>query len=150
VSISLQPITFDTVRSITSLDVNDKQKQFVASNAVSLAQALFCPEAWYRAIYAGDEPVGFVMLHDPSLTSDARLVKMYIWRFMIDQKFQGQGFGEAALRLVIAHVRAKGVAQEILLSHVDDPASAGPLYRKLGFEYTGEIDDGELIMKLAL
>ena len=36
----------------------------MANNAVSLAQAHFTPEAWYRAIYAGETPVGFMMLDD--------------------------------------------------------------------------------------
>jgi diamine N-acetyltransferase len=149
-SISLQPITFDTVRSINRLSVREDQKRFVALNSESLAQALFCPEAWYRAIYSEEVPIGFVMLHDPSLTSDVRPAKVFVWRFMIDERFQGRGFGEAALRLVIEHVRSKAVTSELYLSHVEDPASAGPFYRKLGFEYTGEIDEGELIMKLAL
>lgn len=65
--ISLREITADTVRQITSLSVKPEQQCFVASNAISLAQALFSPEAWYRAIYAGDSPAGFVMLYDESL-----------------------------------------------------------------------------------
>ena len=60
--VSLRPITAETVRAITSLSVSESQKGFVAPNAISLAQALFAPEAWYRAIYVGDEPAGFVML----------------------------------------------------------------------------------------
>jgi len=63
---SLRPITAGTVRQIIKLAVAPGQERFVASNAVSLAEALFAPEAWYRAIYAGDEPAGFVMLFDES------------------------------------------------------------------------------------
>jgi len=65
--VSLREITAETVRTITQLSVAPDQNQFVAPNAVSLAQALFAPEAWYRAIYLGEEPVGFVMLEDQSL-----------------------------------------------------------------------------------
>lgn len=57
--ITLREITADTVRTVTKLAVREDQTRFVVSNAVSLAQALFTPEAWYRAIYAGDELVGF-------------------------------------------------------------------------------------------
>lgn len=35
--------------------------------SLSVGQALFAPEAWYRAIYLHEEPVGFVMLYDESL-----------------------------------------------------------------------------------
>lgn len=65
--VSLREITADTVRAVTRLTVAESQKGFVASNAVSLAQALFSPQAWYRAIYLADELVGFVMLADESL-----------------------------------------------------------------------------------
>jgi diamine N-acetyltransferase len=47
--------------------VHPHQLRFVATIATSLAQALFSPEAWYRAICCGEEPAGFVMLCDKSL-----------------------------------------------------------------------------------
>ena len=65
--VSLREITAETVRAVTRLSVADSQQGFVAPNAVSLAQALFSSQAWYRAAYLGDELVGFVMLADESL-----------------------------------------------------------------------------------
>ena len=53
-AVSLREITADSVRQITALAVAPEQQRFVASNAVSLAEALFNEEAWYRAIYCGD------------------------------------------------------------------------------------------------
>ncbi|WP_437817618.1 hypothetical protein [Sorangium sp. So ce1078] len=67
--VSLREITRDTLDAILELSVAESQKGFVATNAVSLAQAHFAPEAWYRAIYYGDEPAGFVMLEDQSMIS---------------------------------------------------------------------------------
>jgi diamine N-acetyltransferase len=64
--VTLREITADTVVRITRLAVKPEQQGFVAPNAVSLAQALFSPEAWYRAIYVGDAPAGFVMVYDES------------------------------------------------------------------------------------
>lgn len=49
-SVSLREITSETVRAVVKLSVAESQKGFVASNAISLAQALFAPEAWYRAV----------------------------------------------------------------------------------------------------
>jgi hypothetical protein len=69
--VSLREITAETVIAVTRLAVADSQKGFVAPNAVSLAQALFAPEAWYRAIYLDDTPVGFVMLSDESQAARA-------------------------------------------------------------------------------
>jgi diamine N-acetyltransferase len=67
--VTLREITADTVSAVIKLSVAEGQKGFVAPNAVSLAQALFAPQAWYRAIHLDDEPVGFVMLEDESLLS---------------------------------------------------------------------------------
>lgn len=67
--VTLREITADTVIDVTRLSVFESQKTFVAPNAVSLAQALFAPEAWYRAIYVAEELAGFVMLEDESLRS---------------------------------------------------------------------------------
>ena len=67
--VTLQAITADTVRAVCRLSVAETQQGFVASNAVSLAQALFEPAAWYRAVCADGALVGFVMLHDESLLS---------------------------------------------------------------------------------
>ena len=66
-TVTLRPITAETVRRVTDLAVRPEQQRFVARNAESLAEALFTPEAWYRAIHRDDELVGFVMLHDESL-----------------------------------------------------------------------------------
>jgi len=149
--VSLREITADTVRAVTRLSVRDDQKHFVANNAVSLAQALFAPEAWYRAIYFGEELAGFVMLHDESLRSSApEHPEVGVWRFMVDAKYQGKGVGRAALKLVIEHVRAKAVFKALELSYVPGPGCPEPFYRSLGFVPTGRVDDGEVVLALPL
>jgi diamine N-acetyltransferase len=149
--ICLREITADTVRAVIKLSVRPDQTRFVASNAVSLAQALFTPEAWYRAIYSGDELVGFVMLNDESLRPvPPQTPEVGVWRFMIDAKHQGSGIGTAALKLIIAHVRAKGLFEKLELSYVPEPGCPEPFYRKLGFSATGKVDDGEIVMALPL
>src|SRR5947208_1127604 len=96
--ISLREITADTVHQITSLSVSPEQQRFVASNAISLAQALFSPDAWYRAIYAGESPAGFVMLYDESMRASPPLhPQVALWRFMVDSQFQRRGVGTTAL-----------------------------------------------------
>ena len=62
--VTLREVTGDTVRAVCRLQVGPGQERFVASNAISIAEAYFEPKAWFRAIYAGEEPVGFVMLYD--------------------------------------------------------------------------------------
>jgi diamine N-acetyltransferase len=149
--VSLREITAETVRSVVALSVAESQKSFVAPNAVSLAQALFAPEAWYRAVYFGQELAGFVMLDDESLRSPSPpRPQVGVWRFMIDAKFQGRGIGRAALLQVIAHVRSKGLFSALQLSYVPGPGCPEPFYLGLGFRHTGRIDGQEVVLELPL
>lgn len=141
--VTLKEITEETVGPILRLEVAKNQNQFVAPNPVSIAEAYFSTHAWFRAIYADDTPVGFVMLHVNEDKSE-----YYLWRFMIDKYHQGKGYGRQALLQIIDHVKALPHAHELYLSYV--PAEGSPLsfYQKLGFVETGDWDDGEKVMKL--
>jgi diamine N-acetyltransferase len=143
--VTLEQITGGTVRALCRLAVSPDQSGFVAPNAVSFAEALFEPHAWYRAIAADGVPVGFVMLYD-----DPAEPVYYLWRFMIDARHQGKGFGARAMELLLAHVRGRPQATELKVSWM--PGEGGPegFYRRLGFEPTGEIDDDEVVARLAL
>lgn len=142
--VTLREITADTVRHVTALSVAPDQLGYVASNAVSIAEAHFEPKAWFRAVAAGDELVGFVMAYrDP----DTR--EFYVWRFMIAAEHQGRGYGRRALELLVEEARSDGAA-EVTLSVVPGEGSALDFYAGLGFEETGEVDDGEVVMRLNL
>lgn len=144
--IELREIDTSNLRDILRLKVAPAQEQFVASNAVSIAQAYFHREtAWFRAIYDGDTPVGFVMLEDkPDVPSYS------LWRFMIDANHQRKGYGRRALELIFAHVRGRPGAKELYTSCVDAPGGPGPFYAGLGFTYTGGLDEDERVMRRPL
>jgi diamine N-acetyltransferase len=143
--VALRRITGKTVREICNLSVSEEQKRFVASNAVSIAQAHFAKSAWFRAIYAGKTPVGFVMLAE-----DPKHGKQYLWRFMIDARHQKKGYGAKALVLVIRHVKKDPKARALYLSVVRGKGSADGLYKRFGFKFTGKVKYGEHIMRLDL
>jgi diamine N-acetyltransferase len=149
--VSLRAITAETVRQITSLSVRADQQRFVASNAISLAEALFHEEAWYRAIYVDESPAGFVMLYDESLrVNPPARPQIGLWRFMIDTRFQGQGVGAAALRQVASHVRGKGLYSSLSTSYVPGPGCPEQFYLRAGFRRTGKVDDGEIVLEMPL
>ena len=149
--VSLREITASTVRAITDLTVAPAQRGFVASNAVSLAEALFNTEAWYRAIYLADEPVGFVMLYDETLREPPpEIPQIALWRFMIDARYQRRGIGKAALEQVVAHVRAKRAVTLLTVSYVPGPGCPEPFYLACGFRHTGQVDGGEIVLELPL
>jgi diamine N-acetyltransferase len=144
-NVHLREITKDTLRPVLKLDAGDGGAN-VASNAVSIAQAHFAPEAWFRAIFDGDTLVGFVMLYDPSLTPEPEDPEFFLWRLMIDKSFQGRGYGHVAVERLIEHVRTRPGAAELYVSHMETAEPLGRFYSSLGFRYTGEKNEGERVM----
>jgi diamine N-acetyltransferase len=144
--VTFREVTKETLREILLLKVAPAQEHFVAPNEISIAEAHFSPDvAWFRAIYSGETPVGFVMLED-----DESKPRYYLWRFMIDARYQRTGIGRRALELLFEHVRARPGADTLWTSVVPGEGSPGPFYERLGFVYTGEYDEGELVMRREL
>jgi diamine N-acetyltransferase len=143
--VSLREVTADTVRTICRLDVSEAQKHFVASNAVSIAQAYFEPKAWFRAIYADETPVGFLMLYD-----DPEEPEYFLWRYMIDVRYQKLGFGKRAMDLLLDYVRSRPGAKELKLSCHPGEDGPEPFYRRYGFALTGKMLDAEAEMRIDL
>jgi diamine N-acetyltransferase len=147
VKVGLRQITAETVRAVVKLAVLPEQEKFVASNAVSLSQALFSEEAWYRAVHADDELVGFVMLADETLKkSPPAEPKMVLWRLMIDARHQRRGIGREVVRLVLEYVRSRPGIRHLYTSYVPGPGGPGPFYLSLGFTPNGEVEDGEVVV----
>jgi diamine N-acetyltransferase len=149
--VSFREITSETVRAVTDLSVAESQRLFVAPNAVSLAEAPFSTDAWYRAIYYADELVGFVMLYDESLRpSPPEMPELWVWRLIVDARYQGRGIGRTAMQMIIAHPKSKKVAPVLQLSFVAPAKSLQNFYLSLGFRHTGRIQDGEAVLELPL
>jgi len=144
-TVELREVTKDTVSSVCKLDAGDGGKQ-VAPNAVSIAQAYFSPEAWFRAVHAGDALVGFVMLYDHTLVEAPAERELFLWRLMIDHRHQGKGYGHATVERLVEHVRTRPAAERLLVSHVKGADRLARFYQSLGFRYTGKEDEGELVM----
>lgn len=143
--VTLKQIRAKTLVPVINLDVHPDQANLVATNARSIAQAHYSKNAWYRAIYAGDEPVGFVMLYLDKVSPE-----YFLWRLMIDKNQQGKGYGYQAMRIVIDFVKTLPKAKELFTSYAPGDGNPSPFYRKLGFKNTGEVMDGEKVMRLVL
>jgi diamine N-acetyltransferase len=150
--VTLRQITADTVRAICKLSdtLLPPRKYMVAPNAVSIAQAYFEPKAWLRAVYADETPVGFVMLYDDPGDPPGHEPVYFLWRFMIAGPNQGKGYGRRAIELLVDYVKTRPGAKELEVSCGQGPGSPEEFYRKLGFERTGKMFDGEVGLSLAL
>jgi diamine N-acetyltransferase len=133
-SVSLRPVTPENFNEVARMQVRDDQKHFVASNLYSLAEAHVFPGRKPLAIYADETPVGFLMYcyweeHQ----------QYWIFRLLVDEKYQGRGYGRAAMRLVIERMRALPDCTQIYISYEPQNNAARTLYASLGFVITGEI-----------
>jgi diamine N-acetyltransferase len=144
VDVELREITKETVRAICALEVGDEQREFVAPNALSIAEAHFVPTHWMRAIYADEEPAGFVLTHE-----DPAEGTYYLWRFMVAERYQRRGVGRRAMELLLERWRALR-ATAATLSVVPANPGAITFYESLGFRLTGEEHGGELAMRAEL
>jgi diamine N-acetyltransferase len=151
--VTLREITPANRAEIEALTVTPAQETFVAGVADSLVEAAETPDAmpWYRAVYADATPVGFVMISDNIPMGRPEYVGPYfLWRLLIDARYQGRGYGRATLDLIVAYVRTRPGAERLYTSHV--PGDGGPLgfYLKYGFVLTGDVHDGEPVLELPL
>jgi diamine N-acetyltransferase len=152
-SVELREISAANRDAIVALRVAAAQERFVGTVADALADAQDIPEAkpWYRAVYAGDDPVGFVMLSWDVPPEPPRIIgPWFLWKLLIDLHYQRRGYGREVVGHVAELVAANG-AIELLTSCV--PGAEGPLgfYLRIGFTPTGESDEnGETILALDL
>ena len=136
-------ITPENYEDAINLKVKDDQKEFIASNFQSLAEAYAYREIAEAFLLSADNTyVGFCLLQ-----VDVKDNFFDIWRIMIDEYYQGKGYGKQALEVIIDYLISKG-ATTIHMSHQENNHGVSKLYKSLGFKYTGEIEDGEVLMEL--
>jgi len=152
--IRLEKPVWDTVDDILKLRVAKEQKEFVAPNSISMIDAYFAmteegKTVYPFGIYCGKKAVGFLMISYNCVWRDnldfARN-SYYIWRFMIDRKYQKRGYGTEALRLAIDFIRTFpcGKAECCWLSYEPENEVARKLYLSMGFEEKPEFcEEGE-------
>lgn len=149
--VSLRTIDDSNRCAVEALSVSPLQEQFVASVAESLVEAVeeSGGRAIYWAIYAEDVPVGFVMISDE--VDGPGYIPQYLWRLLIDQRYQGRGYGSAALGLIVDYFRGRPGVEVIWTSCGE--GDGGPLgfYERFGFEQTGDrVFDDEILLRLEI
>jgi diamine N-acetyltransferase len=152
--IALRPIDSGNYRECLELSVAPGQERFVASNQQSLAEAYVWREAAEPfAVYSDEQMVGFALLfplgegvQDDSIPAPESIRGFILVRLMIDGRFQGLGYGRAALEAIVELVRGRGLSV-IRLSVVTENEQALEFYRRNGFAETGEVEQGEIVME---
>jgi diamine N-acetyltransferase len=147
-TVSLREISLENLFPVVFLSnaMNPLHKHMVAPNGLSIAEAHYADNAWFRAIYAEETPVGFIMLHD----SPEGEWGYFLWRLMVAAPYQKMGFARRAIELLIEYVRTRPGAEALGTSCGEGPGSPEGFYRKLGFERDGKYYDDEVGLSLYL
>lgn len=144
-TITLTKIDETNWQDAIQLSVEETQENYVASNVYSLTQSQFHRSWVPLGIYAKQTMVGFLMYGQDDTPGE-----YWIIRLMIDKKYQGRGYGRAAMQQIIEHLARHPETQAILTSYVPGNHIAAQLYAGLGFEKTGQIEEGEEVVRLQI
>lgn len=127
-NINFKEIDKSNYNTCINLKVGEHQKNYVASNAISLVQAFYEEELYPIGIYNDEEMVGFI-LYD----YDKELEGWSFSRFMIDINHQNKGYGSKALEKFLEFFHNKYEEENLYTSVEIDNEVAIKLYEKYGF-----------------
>ena len=126
------------------LKLRKDQEEFVSHPIRSLAQAyVYRNQCQPFGIYQDEEMVGYVMV-----IYDYDVPEYDIWHMMIDEARQGRGYGKEALKRVLEYIGTKpfGESNRVVLTCNQQNIPGLRLYRSLGFQETGNVDEDEIEM----
>ena len=149
----IRPVTKDNWKELIRLKVREDQTHFVASNLYSIAEAQFGDDYeghWDlhpSGIYDENTPVGFLMY---ALNFEHAQHQAFIIRLMVDEKFQGKGYGRFGMEKMLEIFRADERVKIVWISYEPENDMGRKLYASLGFRETGQMIEGEVVAELRL
>lgn len=137
--IKLTVVTEDNWLEVASLSVSEDQRKYLAPPIGILARGY---------VYRNCNANIFVIANEESIVGVA-LVREFtdeplgyeLQQFMIDQKYQGRGYGSEALRLILEELRMENHFDHVEVCVKKEDSAAIHVYEKLGFVDSGYIDD---------
>ena len=150
----IRPVTKDNWKELIRLKVREDQSHFVASNVYSIAEAQFGDDyeghwdLYPFGIYDDEnKPVGFLMY---GLNFEYPREQAFIIRLMVDEKYQGKGYGRFGIKKLLEIFRADERIKTVGISYEPENEGARRLYASLGFTEPGEMIEGETLALLKL
>lgn len=150
-AVHLRPLTDDNRSELVALRIAPGQERYVNDVADALAEAEEEPggRAIQFGLYDGDTPVGFVMISDE--VEGPGYIAQYLWKLLVDARFQRCGYGTAALDLVADYFRNRPGVEVMWTSAGQGDGSPIPFYERYGFVRTGDlVFDDEALLRLEL
>jgi len=134
VNVEIVELNEDNWYDCCELEVSKEQQEYIEPNAISIAQSIFELTLKPYAIYAEGKVAGFLMYN----SVQEELNGYWVYRIMVDKKFQGKGIGKAATKLMISEMAKTLNAKKIIVGYHPKNLGAHNLYSSLGF-----IDNGD-------
>ncbi|MBM6617575.1 GNAT family N-acetyltransferase [Bacillus suaedaesalsae] len=145
--LTINEVTVHNFIPVINLKLAESQKNHIASNVYSIAESKVNPCFTPYAIYLGEEVIGFVMTDYDQTLEDKN--KYWIPRLMIDERYQGKGYGKLAMNIIIENLFSNDDCSCIRLSTEPSNVSAIKFYESIGFVQTGELlEELEVILQL--
>jgi len=144
-NVHLKRLNKDNWEDCAQLTVEESQQKFVASNIYSIAEVQFLENFEAYAVYDSDQMVGFTMF---GLDEDD--YNYWIYRLMVDKRFQGKGYGKAALQQTIHYLRQKPDCENIMVGYHPENIVVANLYKRFGFKEKGIAPSGEMVACLKM
>ena len=150
-TITFREITSDNYSQVLNLKITPAQEaaKFVSPVVRSLADAWFYRDegiAYPKAVYEDEDLVGFIMYE-----LDTEEQQVFIWRFLIDQAFQGKGYGRQTIEVVMEMAKEQAQITKVVADYVDGNEPMKKILLDLGFEETGfnkEINEHIMVYQL--
>lgn len=146
--ITLRDVTLDNWVEVIELEISKEQEAYVALNSESIAESSFYDHYVNRAIYRGEEVVGFLQYYQE--LEEGLPDEFYIAQFMIDLKLQGAGIGKKATELAIKEISAIPACKIISILYMPGHHVMRKFYSAFGFEVTREDDEDGVEMQLRI
>lgn len=143
--IRLELVNKDNFDQVLDLEVAPKDQRRVASVEYSLAQAWLYRDSevlFPYAVKSGQLTVGFFLLSYQPMENS-----YYIWRLLIDQKYQNQRFGKEVIRQVLQRARDDQQCHKVTVNYVIGNHKMRYILEKFGFQPVG-LDGQEMKMEL--
>ena len=137
--LKLTDITEENWMEAASLHVSDEQKEYLAPSIGILARGYVYRNCRGR-VYAFDADgilVGLALVREFS----EEPLGYDLQQFMIDERYQGKGYGSEALSLILERLGEEHRFDHVEVCVKKEDAAAIRLYEKHGFKDSGYIDE---------
>lgn len=124
---------------VISLSVHEDQKKYLDKPIGIVARGYIYRSCNARVfgISNDEDVIGIALVKD----MDEVPACYDLQQFMIDRRFQNKGYGTEALRMILSRLSKEGKYSQVEVCVDKNDAQALWMYKKVGFEDTGYIDE---------